>query len=141
MLTVESDQIKVILQLSEALQFIHSKKIIHHDIKPENILVSNNGSSVNMKWTDFGHSKQINNGSDSMSGFRGTKFWMAPEIIHFNENESTALCFRKIDIFSAGCVFFFFLTNGVHPFGDEKKDESNLEQNIIDENMINESGK
>lgn len=145
MLKNELDQIKVLLQLTEALEFIHSeKKLIHRDIKPANILVSSNhGSSVIMKWADFGHSKQINDsGCASMSGTRGTQNWLAPEIIPFFYKEESAACSSiKSDIFSAGCAFFFFLTKGVHPYGDENENSDNLKNNMLGGVMINQNSK
>ncbi len=148
MLTDESYKIRVILQLAEALKFIHSRKIIHRDIKPANILVSSNGSPVIMKWADFGHSKQIDDsGCALMSGTRGTQNGLAPEIIPFfykeeSLEESEACSSIKSDIFSAGCVFFFFLTKGVHPYGEVTEDDSdNLKNNIINGTMQNSDSK
>ncbi|XP_046634052.1 serine/threonine-protein kinase/endoribonuclease IRE1-like isoform X2 [Daphnia pulicaria] len=136
-LSDESDQLKVLLQLTQALEYIHSKDIIHRDIKPENILVSNK-DSVKMKWADFGHSKLTNErGSTSMSGRRGTKAWLAKEIIpFFNRDELGGRCSKNSDIFAAGCVFFYFLTRGIHPYGEENR---LIEQNILSENIVNKN--
>ena len=140
MLSNESDQLKVLLQLTVALEYIHSKNFIHRDIKPENILVSIK-DSVKMKWADFGHSKLTNErGSTSMSGARGTKAWLAKEIIpYFNTNELGGRCSKSSDIFAAGSVFFYFLTRGIHPFGNENGLDT-IEKNILDGNIVNKSG-
>ncbi len=142
MLSDESNQLKVLLQLTQALEYIHSKNVIHRDIKPENILVSNNKDSVKMKWADFGHSKLTNQrGSTSMSGARGTKAWLAKEIIpYFYTNGLGGRCSKNSDIFAAGCVFFYFLTRGIHPFGEEIWLDT-IELNILSENIVNESGR
>nr|CAH0108729.1 unnamed protein product [Daphnia galeata] len=94
-----------------------------------------------MKWADFGHSKQINDsGCASMSGTRGTQNWLAPEIIPFFYKEESAACSSiKSDIFSAGCAFFFFLTKGVHPYGDENENSDNLKNNMLGGVMINQN--
>jgi serine/threonine protein kinase len=107
----------VLYQIADGLDYIHSKKLIHRDIKPDNILISTAGK---MKLSDFGLSKQISTrGTCSMSGIKGTLLWMAPELRGNNgvNNKATPKC----DVFPCGCVFFVFLTRengGIHPFGD-----------------------
>jgi serine/threonine protein kinase len=104
----------VLYQIADGLDYIHSEKLVHRDIKPDNILVSQTG---HMKLSDFGLSKQISiRDTFSMSGIKGTHLWMAPE---FYDNIMKAT--PKCDVFSCGCVFFVFLTRengGFHPFGD-----------------------
>jgi serine/threonine protein kinase len=131
------------LQLTEGLKYIHSKDIIHRDIKPENILFSKTNPVV-MKWADFGLSKLTNScGSASVSGARGTKCWVPKEIIPFLRLRKGAIgrCSKQGDIFSAGCVFFFFLTGGVHPFGDDEYDDSIIHKNIVNGNIVNRNSK
>ncbi len=104
----------VLYQIADGLDYIHSEKLVHRDIKPDNILVSQTG---HMKLSDFGLSKQISiRDTFSMSGIKGTHLWMAPEF-YDNIEKATPKC----DVFSCGCVFFVFLTRengGIHPFGD-----------------------
>ena len=129
------------MQLTEGLKYIHSKDIIHRDIKPENILFSKTNPVV-MKWADFGLSKLTNSrGSASVSGARGTRCWVPKEIIPFLRRErGIGRCSKQGDIFSTGCVFFFFLTRGVHPFGN-KDDEATIHKNIENGNIVNQSSK
>ncbi|XP_046460943.1 CBL-interacting protein kinase 26-like isoform X3 [Daphnia pulex] len=107
---------EVLYEITNGLDYIHSKKLVHRDIKPENILISTAGK---MKLSDFGLSKQISTRDTcSMSGTRGTRLWMAPEFYDNNEKATP-----KCDVFPCGCVFFVFLTRengGIHPFGDTK---------------------
>ena len=128
---------EVLFQLSDGLHYIHSKNIIHRDIKPENILISKT-TPVKMKWADFGLSKWTDShGSHSESNIRGTRNWMAPEVLRlFIKDQPKARGNYLSDIFSAGCVFFYFLTRGSHPFG-----ESNTEQNVMTGNMVNVNSK
>jgi serine/threonine protein kinase len=126
---------EVLLQLATGLEHIHSMNIIHRDIKPGNILISKTNPVV-MKWADFGLSKPTNSrGSASLSGFRGTKRWMAPEILRRRPLRGS----QQSDIFSTGCVFFYFLTRGVHPFGKNNNDDINT--NILGDNPVNSNGK
>ncbi len=138
-------QMKVLLQLAEGLAYIHSKGLVHRDIKPENVLISIKSEPVTLKWADFGLTKETDeDGFYEMSGQKGTLYWMAPEIWTFiirgrasttGSNKFTCAS----DVFSAGCLFFSFLTGGVHPFGSIiKRDvsaniESNNPVNLLDE--------
>ena len=63
------------MQLIEALEYIHYKKIIHWDIKGANILVNSDG---NIKLADFGCAKKLKRAKTD--SFVGTPSWMAPEV-------------------------------------------------------------
>jgi serine/threonine protein kinase len=119
-----SDQI-ILLQMATGLQYIHSKELIHRDVKPGNILLSCDNPTV-IKWADFGVSKQMpeDRGEDGITWTtqQGTKGWKAPEVEKDVEKPKAG---EKSDIFSLGCVFFFFLTPAIHPFGnnsDQRRD-------------------
>ena len=123
----------VLYQIADGLDYIHSRKRIHRDIKPDNILISMNGQQL--KLSDFGLSKRISiRDTCSMSGTKGTLLWMAPEL-QGNNKKATPKC----DVFPCGCVFFVFLTRengGIHPFGD-MKDHLEVQINIRSGKLIN----
>ena len=101
-------------------------KLVHRDIKHDNILISSNGR---IKLSDFGLCKETStNHTFSVSGpLKGTRFWMAQELLNVPSNNSTPIRGSiKSDIFSAGCVFFYFVTRGIHPFGDEDSVQGNI---------------
>ncbi|KAL1635650.1 ATP binding [Neofusicoccum ribis] len=105
-------------QILTGLAYLHSKDIIHRDIKGANILVDNKGR---VKISDFGISKRVEastllspsggkKGANRVS-LQGSVFWMAPEVV-----KQTAYT-RKADIWSLGCLIVEMLT-GSHPHAD-----------------------
>lgn len=91
------DQIKdYMLQMSDALKYIHSKNIIHRDIKPANLLITSNNI---IKLADFGVSKVI---SFKIKGetFIGTPYYLSPELVN-GEIYNT-----KVDYWALGCILY-----------------------------------
>ena len=108
--------------MASGLQYIHFQSLVHRDIKPQNILIHLSGvknSTVTFKISDFGLCKLTNEqGSFSDSG-KGTSYYLAPELLNKRITRSTpkGRGTNDCDIFALGCVFFFFLTRGLHPYG------------------------
>ena len=123
----------VLYEIACGVAYIHSKKLVHRDIKPENILISlTDTDPVMMKVSDFGLSKSVNSrGSYSVSGIKGTHNWMAPELLELadSEEEITKRGSVQSDIFSTGCVFFYFATRGIHLFGKGMRIAANILEN------------
>ncbi|WAR58884.1 hypothetical protein PtB15_10B223 [Puccinia triticina] len=98
-------------QILQGLVYLHSKEIIHRDIKGANILVDNKGV---IKISDFGISKRVEDNLLSTArihrpSLQGSVFWMAPEVV-----KQTSYT-RKADIWSLGCLMVEMLT-GEHPW-------------------------
>ena len=90
------EQIKFISRnILLGLEDIHKKNIVHRDIKPDNILISKDGT---VKIADFGSSKIIKN-KESSTPYIVSRYYRAPELILGATHYS-----QKIDIFSAGCI-------------------------------------
>ncbi|KAK9371788.1 uncharacterized protein V1513DRAFT_305048 [Lipomyces chichibuensis] len=90
-------------QVVDGLAYLHSKGILHRDLKSDNLLLDLDGIC---KISDFGISKRSQNiySNDAEMSMQGTIFWMAPEVIHnvvHNEKQGYS---AKVDIWSLGCV-------------------------------------
>lgn len=82
-------------QILSGLAYLHAKHTIHRDIKGANILVDPNGR---VKLADFGMAKHITGQTCPLS-FKGSPYWMAPEIIKNSNGSNLA-----VDIWSLGCT-------------------------------------
>ncbi|MCJ1404603.1 bifunctional endoribonuclease/protein kinase ire1 [Xylographa trunciseda] len=152
----------VLKQITAGIRYLHSLKIVHRDIKPQNILVSSPKKlpahpeifqPPRFLISDFGLCKKL---EGDQSSFRattahaaGTSGWRAPELLvdddastplatptlnssttasaHSNseplilDTQTNRRATRAIDIFSLGCVFYYVLTGGNHPFDRDGK--------------------
>ncbi|KAJ7071114.1 MAP kinase [Mycena amicta] len=99
-------------QILAGLEYLHSKGVIHRDLKSDNILVEMSGVC---KISDFGISKRTDDQNDAHTAMQGTVFWMAPEVINTKKKGYNS----KIDIWSIGCVVLEMWA-GTRPWqGDE----------------------
>jgi len=108
----------VFLQIAEGLKYIHSKDIVYRDLKPENILVDEKASRLaegllEVKLSDFGHSKLINDGYSTALTRVGTPQYWAPEV---SDPAKAALGYtQSVDLWSLGVVLYVMLI-GAYPF-------------------------
>ena len=102
----ENDIIRLGIDMCRALELCHKNKIIHRDIKPQNIFVNKNGD---FKLGDFGIARVVEKTSSVMSQ-KGTYTYMAPEVFrgqYYNESA---------DIYSLGIVLYRCLNQNRTPF-------------------------
>jgi serine/threonine protein kinase len=123
-----ADDLNYLYQMACGVGYIHSRHLVHRDIKPSHVLVSKRDTNFLLKISGFGSSKHTTEAfSFSLSGMKGTMNYMAPEILTLSvRSEVLARCSLASDIFSLGCVFFYFITKGLHPFGDRFEIISNI---------------
>ena len=67
------------LQILDALDFMHSKGIMHRDMKPENLLLTSKGPDAQLKLADFGFAHHVE--GEQMGDICGTPDYIAPEMI------------------------------------------------------------
>ena len=90
----------IMKQVLEAINYCHKTRICHRDIKAENILIND---SDEIKIIDLGFADIVSTNEKNLSGYKGTEYCMAPEILKrkaYNE---------KCDIWSIGVVFYVLL--------------------------------
>ncbi len=106
----ENDIIRFLHDVAAALECLHANKIIHQDIKPDNVLLDDN---CNFLVTDFGISIQSSDVTKNKAGrYGGTQPYMGPERF-----EKDAVPVKMNDIWAMGATAYEMIT-GNPPFGD-----------------------
>ncbi|MFN0079175.1 MAG: serine/threonine-protein kinase [Prosthecobacter sp.] len=105
----------LVRQALAGLEAAHAAGIIHHDLKPENLMLTRlPAGGVQVKLLDFGLATTVQEGGDHQNTLHGSVYFMAPE-----QFERAGVDVRT-DLYALGCVFYYALTRQ-HPFDGETK--------------------
>ncbi|NXG03165.1 STK36 kinase, partial [Sakesphorus luctuosus] len=101
------DQVQTIAaQLVSALYYLHSHRILHRDMKPQNILLGKGGV---VKLCDFGFARAMSIHTMVLTSIKGTPLYMSPELVEERPYDHTA------DLWSVGCILYELFV-GTPPF-------------------------
>uniref|UniRef100_A0A182KA76 protein kinase C n=1 Tax=Anopheles christyi TaxID=43041 RepID=A0A182KA76_9DIPT len=102
----------LITQILVALKYLHSRNIVHCDLKPENVLLSSDNEFPQVKLCDFGFARIIGEKSFRRSVV-GTPAYLAPEVLR-NKGYN-----RSLDMWSVGVIIYVSLS-GTFPFNEDE---------------------
>jgi serine/threonine-protein kinase len=108
----ERDAVKIASRICEALSYMHSNGVIHRDLKPQNIMLCNDGS---IRIMDFGIARAAQSRRITFVGFTpamGTPDYMAPEQVKGGRGD------ERTDIYSLGAILYE-MTTGEPPFAGD----------------------
>ena len=108
----EPDAVKIASRICEALDYMHQHGVVHRDLKPQNIMLCNDGS---IRIMDFGIAKALASRRLTFVGFTpamGTPDYMAPEQVRGSRGD------QRTDIYSLGAILYEMAT-GEPPFGGD----------------------
>ncbi|KAF6036508.1 STK36 [Bugula neritina] len=101
------DQVQQIAsQLVSALFYLHAHRILHRDMKPQNILLGKDGA---IKLCDFGFARAMSTNTLVLTSIKGTPLYMSPELVEEKPYDHTA------DLWALGCILYE-LNTGQPPF-------------------------
>eukprot|EP00494_Astrolonche_serrata_P006946 UN06971 len=113
----EKQAANVVVQITNALGYLHDEGIVHRDIKPENILLQEKNPESAVKLTDFGLANQLDGADLKFWTSCGTLYYAAPEVLSNTSYDN------KIDFWSLGVVLYVLLV-GYLPFYHDKRSKT-----------------
>lgn len=131
-----NDKVEILIQLVTILEFMHSKKLIHRDIKPGNVIIRKKDNTA--KLIDFGTSKMAKNTATNTATAAGTVSYMPPEAFSVElskqgeerEDGKILEITPKYDIWSMGCMISEIFS-GVLPWTNKFKGQFGIQNQLI----------
>ena len=91
-------------QLVRALYYLHSNRVTHRDMKPQNILIGANGV---VKLCDFGFARAMSSNTMVLTSIKGTPLYMAPELVQEQPYNHTVCYSSTVKGHQAGSTFVY----------------------------------
>ncbi|KAA6354266.1 MAG: putative NEK/NEK6 protein kinase, partial [Streblomastix strix] len=120
---------EIVCQIAQSVQQLHANNIIHGDIKPENILLT---EDFKVKLADFGLSRKLREGKQYTMGRGGTTFYLSPELLQERKILTIAA-----DIWAIGILLYDLLAQH-HPFLKDKEDADDISELEIARRVVSE---
>lgn len=116
-------------QIAGAMSYLHSKRVVHFDLKSANILVDLTTNNPICKLADFGLAmvQKHPSGLLAIGGQKGTLLYMAPEVVAAKFDVDKAAVTEKVDVYSFGILMWELLV-GESPYRDLSREE--IESNV-----------
>eukprot|EP00063_Salmo_salar_P055009 XP_014029844.1 PREDICTED: rhodopsin kinase [Salmo salar] len=110
-------------QIIQGMEHLHQKRIIYRDLKPENVLLDNEG---NVRISDLGLAVELKENQTKIKGYAGTPGFMAPELLKGEKYDTS------VDYFTLGVTLFEFMA-AKNPFRErgEKVEKEALKERIM----------
>jgi serine/threonine protein kinase len=111
---------QILWQATKGLEYLHHEGYVHQNLKPSNFLIAKIGNrdepdEYKVKLSDFRLSKNPKE-CPMVTNLKGSNGWIAPSS---GIGKTKAECdYFADDVFVLGCFFYYVLTNGLHPFGN-----------------------
>ena len=117
----EADAAALFAQILLAMEYLHSRNIVHRDVKPENILYLSEGANE-IKLIDFGYAGLWAE-DKQLTGLCGTPDYVAPEVLTWYEDDDKGTPYGKgSDLWSLGVLLYVCLS-GCSPFSAEEEED------------------
>lgn len=140
-------------EITCGVEHLHSLDILHRNISPKNILIASaagESGRYRMVISGFGHCQKLKAGETSFlptaaSANGGYPEWRAREILRWNADTTAAKDIqlmrqtKSVDMFALGCVYYYCITEGSHPFGVPHEREDNIKNGKMPE-LVSRSG-
>src|SRR5690606_29833215 len=121
------DRISLFLGVCDAMQYAHSRLVVHRDVKPSNILVTRDGT---VKVLDFGIAKLLDDTEQVSVQTRTGLRWLTPEYASPEQVRGEPVTTAS-DVYALGVVLYELLT-GSRPYGSDVRRRHEIERAVLD---------